>query len=235
MRETVRQRSFEDIYRRHAGIPSHGLQLRTGLTQTRIPCTGCCFSHNRMLAVIMLECAGGVAPPELIKLLRCSKNRAWTWPCELDSRCLCGGTCHLQRNIVSPFHVVRCNSDEVPHCVAPKSPRSRQISAMAEPPTMNGRRFVPSHSSLTCGLSTSCLTKTRQPETTASPPPLQPYPTLLTTGGRPASLLITSIHGTKHALLYLSVYNPRVVVYSFIFLISVSTLVPRSPKSGESL
>jgi len=32
MCETVRQRSFADIYRRHAGIPSHGLQLRTGLT-----------------------------------------------------------------------------------------------------------------------------------------------------------------------------------------------------------
>jgi len=31
MCETVRQRPFADIYRRHAGIPSHGLQLRTGL------------------------------------------------------------------------------------------------------------------------------------------------------------------------------------------------------------
>jgi len=36
MCETVRQRSFADIYRRHAGIPSHGLQLRTGLRRTLV-------------------------------------------------------------------------------------------------------------------------------------------------------------------------------------------------------
>ena len=53
--------------------------------QTRMPWPGCCLSHNRMLAVIMPECAGGVAPPEFIKWLHYSENRAWTWPCELDS------------------------------------------------------------------------------------------------------------------------------------------------------
>jgi len=34
------------------------------------------------------------------------------------------------------FHVVRCDLDGVPHCVAPESPRSRQICAMAEPQTI---------------------------------------------------------------------------------------------------
>jgi len=72
------------------------------LNQTRMPWPGCCLSHNRMLAVIMPECAGGVAPPEFIKLLHYSENRAWTWPCELDSPCLSGGTCHPKRKIVSP-------------------------------------------------------------------------------------------------------------------------------------
>jgi len=72
------------------------------LNQTRIPCSGCLFSHNRMLAVIMPEGAGGVAAPEFIKLLDYSENRAWTWPCEIDSRCLSCGTCHPNRIIVSP-------------------------------------------------------------------------------------------------------------------------------------
>ena len=74
------------------------------LNQTRIamPRTGCRFSDHCMLAVIMPECAGGVAPPEFVKVLDYSENRKWTWPCELHSRCLSGGTCHQNRMIVSP-------------------------------------------------------------------------------------------------------------------------------------
>jgi len=50
----------------------------------------------------MPECAGGVASPEFIKSLYYRRHRAWTWPCELDSRCLSCGTCHPNRRIVFP-------------------------------------------------------------------------------------------------------------------------------------
>jgi len=87
-----------DLRCKNARDPQKALHLN----QTRMPCTGCCFSHHCMLAVFMPACAGGVAPPELIKFLDFSENRAWTWPCELDSRCLSGGICHTNRIIVSP-------------------------------------------------------------------------------------------------------------------------------------
>ena len=90
--------SASDLRCKDARDPHKALHLN----QTRMPCTGCCFSHHCMLAVITPECAGGVAPPVFIKLLDYSENRAWTWPCELDSRCLSGGTCHPNRIIVSP-------------------------------------------------------------------------------------------------------------------------------------
>ena len=115
------------------------------LNETRIPCTGCCFSHNRLLAVIMPECDGGVAPPEFIKFLHDGQNDAWTWLCAQDSSCLSGGTCHPNRKMCRqipdmPFHVARRDSAEVLHFVAPESPRSRPNSAMAEPPTMAERQ-----------------------------------------------------------------------------------------------
>jgi len=94
-----------DLRCKNARDPKKALHLN----QTRMPCTGCCFSHHCMLAVIMPECSGGVAPPEFIRLLDHSENRAWTWPCELDSRCLSGGTCHPNRIIVSP-HPPICHS-----------------------------------------------------------------------------------------------------------------------------
>jgi len=86
------------LRRKNARDPQKALHL----TQARIPCTGCCFSDHCMLAVIMPECAGGVAPLECIKLLDYSENRTWTWPCELDSLGLSGGTCQPNRIIVSP-------------------------------------------------------------------------------------------------------------------------------------
>jgi len=77
-------------------------QMALHLNQTRMPCTGCCFSDHFMLAVIRPECAGGVRPPEFVKMHDYSENRTWTWTCELRSRCLSGGTCQSKRIIVSP-------------------------------------------------------------------------------------------------------------------------------------
>jgi len=77
-------------------------QMALHLNQTRMPCPGCCFSDHCMLALIRPECAGGVAPPEVVKLHDYSENRTRTWPCELHSRCLSCGTCQPNRIIVSP-------------------------------------------------------------------------------------------------------------------------------------
>ena len=77
-------------------------QLALHLNQTRMPCTGCCFSNHCMVAVIRPECAGGVASPEIVKLHDYSENRTWTWPCEPHSLCLNGGTCRPSRIIALP-------------------------------------------------------------------------------------------------------------------------------------
>ena len=117
-----------DLRCKNARDPRRALHLN----QTRLPCTGCCFSHNRMLAVIMPECAGGVAAPEFIKLLDYSENRAWTWPCELDPRCLGCGTCHPNRIIVSPTeHAIGTPTDAVPILEQPyrTRPFKREIIA----------------------------------------------------------------------------------------------------------
>jgi len=44
---------------------ARGPQKALHLDQFWMPCTGCCFSHHCVLAVIMPECTGGVAPPDL--------------------------------------------------------------------------------------------------------------------------------------------------------------------------
>jgi len=90
--------SVNDLRFKNARDPQKALHLN----QTRMPCTGCCFSHHCILAVIMPECFGGVSPPEFIQLLDYRESCASTCPCDIDSRCLSGGTCHLNRIIVSP-------------------------------------------------------------------------------------------------------------------------------------
>ena len=92
------RQSAIDLRCQNARDPQKALHLN----QTRMPFTGFCFSYHCMLAVIMPECAGGVAPPESVKLLYYSENHVWTCPCELHSRCLSSGTCHPSRIIVSP-------------------------------------------------------------------------------------------------------------------------------------
>jgi len=126
-----------DLPFKTARDPQKALQL----SQFPVPLPGCCFSPNHMLAVIMSGCAAGVAPPTVIKLLLFSENRAWNWPCELDSHCLSSRKCHPNKIMVLPNPDLPCDilyydSDEVPHRLAPESPRSRHISAMEEPPTM---------------------------------------------------------------------------------------------------
>jgi len=98
-----------DLHRKNARDPQNAFHLN----QTRMPCIGGCSSGHCVFAVIMPEGAWGVAPPEFIKWVDYSENRTCTSPCELDSRCLSGGTCKRSGILLSPDPLI-CHSTVFP-------------------------------------------------------------------------------------------------------------------------